>query len=258
MSNIKVAIIEDEPLARNELKKTLVSLDSNIEVVAELPSVQDSVNWFKSSPEVDLVFTDIQLTDGHSFEIFPQVEINVPIIFVTAFDEFAIRAFELNSIDYLLKPYDEIALERALDKFKKMSSMFQSTESIDLSELKQLITGSNPNGYKKHLLAKIGDEYRRIGCEDIAYFEAEGNTVFLTTREKKRLIIEYSLDELSSYIDPQEFYRINRQILINHTAIKKIHKYFNHRLKLQVYPEANQDVLVSRARVNGFLEWLDN
>jgi DNA-binding LytR/AlgR family response regulator len=256
---MQIAIIEDEPLARKELKRTLADIEAGIETVAEMATVSDSVVWLKGNPQVDLIFCDIQLADGQSFEIFRQVSTDIPLIFVTAYDEYAIKAFELNSVDYLLKPYDEVALEKALKKFKKLESRFSSGagQSIDLDAIQKMIESGTSNKFKKRFLARVGDQYKQIPMEEVAYFYAEGNTMFLVTESNRHYILDFTLEEVSKQVDPDTFFRINRSHLVRNTSIAQIHKYFNHRLKLDLSPKPKEDILVSRARVNDFLAWLD-
>ena len=251
---MKIVIIEDEPLASKELKRSINEIVPEAEVIETLPSIKKAVNWFKSNPEPDLIFTDIQLEDGHSFEIFSEVHPECPLIFTTAYDAYAIKAFKLNSIDYLLKPICEDDLENALLKYKKQTK--NQNDKFDINILSQLVQSPNTR-FKKHFLARVGDQYKQIPTENIAYFYAEGNTVYLVTTSKQKVIIDHSLDDLMEYLDPVNFYRVSRKFIIQNVALKGIHKYFNARLKLELVPDVKEEVIVSRARVSEFLQWLD-
>ena len=255
---MNIAIIEDEPLARKELKRTLLELEPSASFVAEWATISESILGLKSDLGIDLIFCDIQLADGLSFEIFRQVQTDIPLIFVTAFDEYAIDAFHMNSIDYLLKPYDENALLKALSKYKRLQKNFQVSSSIDIDAIQGLLEKQgNPKSYKKRFIVKVGDQYKQIDTLDIAYFVADGNSLSLVNKANRYFIIDLTLEEVVKKIDPSQFFRVNRSYLVNNTSISKIHKYFNHRLKLELAPVPSEDVLVSRARVNDFLEWLD-
>lgn len=251
---MKVVIIEDEPLASKELERSIYELAPEAEVVCTLPSIRKAVDWFNSNPEPDLVFTDIQLEDGHSFEIFKEVNPSCPLIFTTAYDAYAIKAFKLNSIDYLLKPICDDDLNHAIQKFKKHAD--KDKQGLNMSLIQNLLAREERN-YKKHFLARIGDQYKQIAAEDIAYFFAEGNTVFLVTHSKQKVIIDHSLDDLIDYLDPRLFYRVSRKFIIQNSALNNIHKYFNARLKLELVPPVDEEVIVSRARVAEFMQWLD-
>lgn len=250
---MKVVIIEDEPLACKELERSISSIDPNVEVITCLPSIEKAVNWLNTNPLPDLIFTDIQLEDGHSFEIFRQVKTDCPLIFTTAYDAYAIKAFRLNSIDYLLKPICDEDLEEALNKYKRLN---KTDNNLGADVLEKLLL-QQKTSFKKYFLARVGDQYKQIKVEDVSYFYAEGNTVFLVTKSKQKVIIDHSLDDVIACLDPTCFFRVSRKFVIQNSAIKGIHKYFNARLKLELIPAVSEDVIVSRARTHEFLEWLD-
>jgi DNA-binding LytR/AlgR family response regulator len=249
---MKVVIIEDEPLARQELGRLIHTLDNGIEIVAELSSVAESITWFETDRMMDLVFMDIQLSDGMSFEIFERVDPFVPVIFTTAFDEYAIQAFKVNSIDYLLKPIDTRELAAALEKYKHLQHHDRS-RLHQVSRLYDAVGGS----YKTRFVSKIGDNFKSIPVESIAYFYAEHKSVSLVTQEGKEYLIDYTLDHLKWLIDPALFFRLNRQYIVRIDAITKVSKFFHGRLEVQFQHQNRDNVLVSRNRASDFKQWLD-
>ena len=252
---MKILIIEDENLLAKELTRTLAKIRNDIEIIGRVKGVVEGIEWFAQKMEVDLIISDIQLVDGTSFELFKQIEVPAPIIFTTAYDEYAIRAFKMNSIDYLLKPIDEQDLALALVKYDKV---WAKSEPIPVTVLDDLITKKNESNYKSKFLIRVGDQYKQVSCFDISFFFAEGNTVYLVKKDGRKLIIDYSLDQIMAQLDPNNFFRINRQLLLNNSCITGIHKYFNSRLKLKIEPSYDMEVLVTRSRVNDFLSWMNN
>lgn len=257
---MKYLIIEDEPLAQEELVRMLKELDDDFELLATLDSVKESINWLNANKQPDLIFMDIHLSDNICFEIFNKVEITAPVIFTTAYDQYAIEAFKTNSIAYLLKPIDEEELIAALKKFRTLTNTSSELAAIK-SQIQQLSTlksqQSNENLYKERLLAKVGDNYQHLTMSEIAYFYSEDHYTFVTTNNNQRYIINYTLDTLVSQLNPQQFFRISRQLIININAISNISKHFNGRLKITVNPSFSEDLYVSRNRVQSFLSWLD-
>ncbi len=252
--SLKVVIIEDEPPAAARLEKMLLKARPNLQVVKHLDSVIEGVTYFKDAPDLDLCFMDIQLADGISFEILSQVEIKAPIIFTTAYDDYALQAFKVNSLDYLLKPIDQIDLEKSLDQF----DLYEGHHGkIDESVLSELLISLQKKNYKERFLIKSGQQLSIIPIAEIAYFVSDGGYVQLTTKKGGKHLIEYSLDNLSDMLDPNHFYRINRKFILAIDAIQKISSYFNSRLKLQLNPSVKEDVIVSRERVGDFKRWLD-
>lgn len=254
---MKVLIVEDEPYAQNELKRLLVKTGRNIEIIGCIDSIEDAVDWFRANKGPDLIFLDIQLSDGLSFEIFNQVSIKTPVIFTTAFDEYAIRAFQVNSIDYLLKPIRFEDLKKALDKFSSLSGQFENKEAgLSMDQLEKLLEIHKPK-FKTRFIAKVGDQIKHVDIGDVAYFRAEDNEVMLITKNDHRYIIEYSLEQLTGMLNPVQFFRANRSYIVTLSAIKKISKYFNSRLHLELTPEVDDTVLISRVKVPEFMEWID-
>ncbi|GAB1448947.1 MAG: LytTR family DNA-binding domain-containing protein [Bacteroidia bacterium] len=254
---MKALLIEDEPYARQELKRLLAKLDKGIEVVAELDSVKDAIEWLEDNEDFDLIFLDIQLSDGLSFDIFRSLRIDKPVIFTTAYNEYAIQAFELNSVDYLLKPVEPALLEKAINKLDRLQQAGTRKPALDGDELRRLL-GIAPKPEKSRFLIKLGDQFKTVETAEIAWFSADRNTVTLTTHDAKKYVIEYTLDELEQQLSRKDFFRAGRGIIVSYSCIKKVHKYFNSRLLLEILPEAEEQVLVSRLRVDAFLNWMDN
>ena len=253
---MNILIIEDEEAASKRLKKMLEKLDPLIRILDVVDSVEDAVQWFKKNEEPDLVMMDIQLSDGRCFEIFNKVQVECPIIFTTAYDEYAVEAFKVNSIDYLLKPIDQNALEKSITKYLSLKEKFGQENRDKLEAIIEKLSLEKPS-FKSRFLVKSGQSFKTILTNDIMYFFIENQLVFLTTEANKKYIIDNSLDELETMLDPDIFFRINRQMIVSIDAISAIHQYFNSRLKLDILPEFNDDVLVSRNKVQGFKKWLD-
>lgn len=250
---MKTVIIEDEKLAQERLEELINQVDSSIEVTAKLASVEESIKWLKKN-EPDLIFLDIQLEDGLSFEIFDKVTIDVPVIFTTAYDQYAIKAFKLNSIDYLLKPIRKAELEEALNKYKNIkNSYLRDFEDVFNSIMNKEIS------YKKRFLVQYGQKIKKIETEEIAYFYAMEKNVFMTTYEKSNYPVNYSLDKLTEILDPEKFFRINRKMIISFDAIKNMIPFSRSRIKIELNPPAPKEVeaLVSVERASSFKEWLD-
>lgn len=254
---MNVLIVEDEPYAQTELKRLLSKVPIPYTVLDCIDSIEDTVEWFENNPAPDLLFLDIQLSDGLSFEIFNRVEIKTPVVFTTAFDEYAIRAFKVNSIDYLLKPVKLEALTEAIQKYQALVGQFGGEKKgLDLEQVKNLLEIHKPQ-FKSRFIARVGDQIKHIEIQEVAYFKAEDNEVMLITKENNRFIIDYSLDQLTGLLNPDEFFRVNRAYIISPRAIKKISKYFNSRLHLELIPATDESVLISRVKVPEFLEWMD-
>ena len=208
---------------------------------------------FLQENKPDLIFMDIQLSDGQSFEIFSMVDVACPVIFTTAYDAYALQAFKANGIDYLLKPIEPEAIVLALEKFNRLKG--SQPVQMDAEKLIQLLkTGSQ--GYKNRFMTTIGDRIKFLNDTEIAYFQADDEVVYIITEEKKKFIINYTLEALEPQLDPSRFFRINRRYIVSIEAVADIHKHFNSRLKLQLQPDPNTEILVSRARVADFLQWI--
>ena len=250
---MRVLIIEDENLAADKLEHMLVEIDPSINVLAKLGSIYESARWL-SLNSADLIFLDIQLSDGLSFSIFEQVTVNTPIIFTTAYDQYAIKAFDLNSISYLLKPIKKSNLEESLKKYQNIRSAF----NIDFDTLMAHIHGKEPD-YKKRFLIQIGEKIKKIDVSEIAYFFVLEKGIYLRTYEGKSYPVEFPLDKLENLLNPAFFFRINRKYLINLEAISNMTAYSRGRIKLDLNPRADDefDTIVSIDRSADFKRWLN-
>ena len=253
MKIMNVLIFEDERHTANRLSKLLAECDDSINIVGIIGSVKEGVSWLNKNPLPDLIFQDIILSDGNCFDIFDAVELSTPIIFTTAFSEYALRSFQVNSIDYIVKPYDIKDIQKALDKFKKFKGAFQPPDKKLLEEIlnKAVVTP------KKRFLIKSGDSYTTIASGDIAYLVSEDGITTATLFNKQKHIVDYSIVDLSKQMDSYLFFNINRKIIINIESVVKINSWFNSRLKIEVKPAFIDDIIVSRERVKSFKEWLD-
>ena len=255
---MKIVIVEDEPYAQQELIRLLERSGREVELLARIDSVEESIEWFSENTHPDLVFLDIQLADGISFDIFSEIELRSAVIFTTAFDEYAIRAFKLNSIDYLLKPVKFEALEAALDKYEKMKAdMGAKKERISEDSLRKVMEMMSGKTYKNRFLTKVGEQIKSVSIEDTAYFRADDNIVFLISKDGHKHIIEHTLEQLEGMLEPGRFYRLNRTFITEVSSIKKVSRYFNSRLLVELTPPATDKLLVSRVRVPDFMKWMD-
>ncbi|MCB2201170.1 LytTR family DNA-binding domain-containing protein [bacterium] len=249
---MNVLIVEDERIAADKLELMLREIDPGIRVLAKTGSIKESVKWLVKNT-ADLIFLDIQLSDGISFSIFEQVHINTPVIFTTAYDQYAIKAFQLNSIAYLLKPIRKSELAESLDKFEQLKSAFH----IDFDLLLANIQGKEPE-FKKRFLIQIGEKIRKIETSEIAYFYSLEKAVFLKTFQGHSFPVDYSLDRLTDLIHPEKFFRINRKYIVNMEAITNMIAYSRGRVKLELKPavEDEFDTIVSIDRSSDFKKWL--
>ena len=250
--NMKVVIVEDEKLAAEKLERLFNEIDSKVQILQVLESVEDAINWFSRNDMPDLIFMDIQLDDGISFEIFDAVKIEAPIIFTTAYDEYAIRAFKVNSVDYLLKPIDRLALQESFEKFKKHFAV-----EVDFETKIAKVIGQISNKYKSRFFIKIGLRFKSVPVENICCFFVEEGSTFLKTDESKNYDLDYSLDQLQKMIDPNLFFRINRNFLLNINSIDEIISYSTNRLKIKLKNSKEEDLIVSRDKVSEFKSWMD-
>jgi len=250
---MNVIIIEDEKPAARLLQRKLQKLD--IVAATMLHSVEQAVEWFNKNEHPDLIFLDIQLSDGLSFEIFEKVTISSAIIFTTAYDEYALRAFKLNSIDYLLKPIDEDDLEAAVNKFKQHQPKAQPL-ALDFDQIKRMLSNPAEKAYKKRFTIKMGQHLKMINVEDAECFYSENKGTYIHTADGRDYLLENTLEQLEAELDPKHFFRVSRKFIVHINTIKDIVVYSNSRLKV-ILPTYNDDeVVVSRERVNDFKEWL--
>ena len=250
---MKIIIIEDEKPAARLLKRRVEKL--GYEIFEMLHSIEESVAWLKNNPNPDLIFLDIQLSDGLSFEIFNQVDVNSAIIFTTAYDEYVLKAFKLNSVDYLLKPVDEEELKFAIEKFEKQH---QSNSSFDLNEIKKLFSTNQTENYKERFSVKIGHSIKIIETDQIECIFSENKATFIHTKENKNYLIDFSLDKVEEQLNPKKFFRINRSTVIQIDSIKEISIYSNSRLKIILNTYIENDLIVSREKVTDFKKWLEH
>ncbi len=253
---MNVVIIEDEAFAALRLKKMIQDYKPEINILAELESVAESVKWFKSNPEPDLIFLDIHLEDDLSFAIFEQVNISSPVIFTTAFDEYAIKAFKLKSIDYLLKPIVQEELVAALKKYDHFSGFHRN--SIDLQSLYNLLT-PNDKKYRERFSISVGAKIKMVEVNDIAYFFVMDKGVYLRTNQENTFSVDFTLDKLEESLNPESFFRINRKYLINIASINNMTAYSRGRVKLELKPKADDEfeTIVSIDRSANFKKWLN-
>jgi len=255
---MKVVIIEDEKPAIDKLEKMLYDYDNEIQVVGKFGSVDSAVKWISdSSNKTDLFFMDIRLTDGLSFDIFHNVEINKPIIFITAYNEYAIQAFKVNSIDYLLKPLNYEDLYRSMEKIKTLrENLPANKERIQYDELSRMLLQLNKD-YKTRFMVKVGEHIRSVKAESISLFYAEGRTVYIITQKQNKYIIDYTLEELVKMLDPEIFFRPNRSFILNINAIKDVVVYSNSRLLVLLNFEFEKEIIVSRDKVVQLKTWFE-
>ena len=252
---INILIIEDEEPAANRLQKMVKELEPDSNVVENIVSVFSGINWLKENPQPDLIFSDIQLSDGLSFEIFKNVEVQCPVIFITAYDQYAIDAFKVNSIDYLLKPIKREDLQAALNKFKKLTSAPAAAPALDISKVLEAFNQTKAE-YKTRFIVRYGEHIKTIKIEEVAYFYTEDKINFLTTKEGRRYTIDYNLDALESMLDPKVFFRINRQFIISIHAISEMFSYSKSRVLVKLNPPAKHETIVSTERSGDFKLWL--
>ena len=249
---MNVVLIEDEKPAARRLSRMLNEI--GIEPIAMLHSIEEAVHWFYANKHPDLLFLDIQLSDGLSFEIFEEVEVNSAIIFTTAYDEYALKAFKLNSVDYLLKPIDSDELENAINKFKNLRAS-TTNQSFDIAQIKNLITSSQKK-YKKRFTVKIGQHLKIISVEAIECFYSENKATYIFSNNNRAYLIDDTLEQLEAKLQPDLFFRVSRKYFVNIKAIKDIISYSNSRLKLMLNTFKDAEIVVSRERVKDFKNWI--
>ena len=257
---MKVLIIEDEELAVKKLRKTLESVDSTAQVVGVADSIRSSVSWLQQNPAPDLILMDIELADGQSFEIFDKVEVKSTVIFTTSYDEYALKAFKVNSVDYLLKPVQKEDLQAALNKLKTMQTMYGGNGSADplnvdnlVKELQQKL---QPKEFRKRFLVKHAQKLVSVDVEEIAYFYSDGRLNFFKTLDNKKFVVDYTMDELEDMLDPNKYFRISRSFYVSIASIDQIHDYFGNRLLLHLKPAVDKESIVSREKVADFKKWM--
>ncbi|WP_147678635.1 LytR/AlgR family response regulator transcription factor [Algibacter pacificus] len=251
---MNIIIIEDEKPSARRLQRQLKTL--NLETQTMLHSVEESISWFKDNPHPDLIFLDIQLSDGLSFEIFETIEIKSAVIFTTAYDEYALQAFKLNSIDYLLKPIDDEDLEIAVKKYQERAPQKKGV-TLDFNDIKKLLVNPIDRVYKKRFSVKVGQHLKLINIDEIECFYSENKGTYAHTTEGRNYLLDTTLDQLEDELEPQTFFRINRKFYVNINAIKDMVSYTNSRLQIKLQSYHEHEVIVARERVKDFKNWLE-
>jgi DNA-binding LytR/AlgR family response regulator len=252
---MNVLIIEDEALAAERLQILIKNYDPGINILASLESIEESIQWLQTKKHPDLIFLDIHLSDGYSFEIFKQVNVMKPVIFITAFDDYALDAFRLLSIDYILKPVTAESLANSINKYKDLTGMAVTNYALLNNSLKD----NFKNQYKNRFLAKIGQRSFFIHADEVGYLYSDNKIVYLFDKEGNRFVINYTLDTIEPLLDPHDFFRINRKTIVHSKAIAQIKPYFNNRLKVIIKNvKLDEEIIVSRERVKRFKEWAES
>lgn len=254
---MKILIIEDEAFAADALETMICDLRPETQILEKIESIEEAVEWFEANTLPDLIFCDIHLSDGSSYEIFKQVEVKTPVIFTTAYNEYALEAFKVNSIDYLLKPIDKSELEKAIKKYEELNRENISHEFENLKNLLKNTVSDSGKASKTRFMVKSGQNIKTIASDQIAYFLAEDGVVLLVTPEGKRYVVNYTLDQLEELLDSKDFFRANRQLITRIDAIKEVSPYFKGRLHLSLAPELKNDQIISSNKASAFKAWLD-
>ncbi len=254
---MKALIIEDEHLAADRLAKLITSADPSIEVVGKIETVRNAVHWFQNRELPDVIFLDVQLADGLSFEIFKQVQISVPVIFTTSYDQYALKAFQVNSVDYLLKPIQEKDVRQAIKKLSSLKDQFSTLSFLDPEVIRKVYQAFAKKSYKERYIVKIGEHIKSISTEEILYFESKEKATFIKTRDQKSYIIDSTMDQVQEQLDPSGFFRINRKFIISLGSFDDIVSWSNSRLRICLKGNATMDAIVARERINEFKRWLD-
>ena len=252
---MEILIIEDEQLGAEKLARMLQSIDPTAEIVGNTRSIESSVQWLLEHKHPDIILMDIELTDGQSFEIFNHVAIKSMVIFTTSYDEYALKAFKLNSVDYLLKPVKKEELKTALDKYHQWKQKF-SAPALNIEQLITELNRKQSKAWRSRFLVKQGQKLVSVETNDIAYLYAEGRLSYMVTWSKQKYVLDYTIEELEQMLDPQQFYRANRGFIIQVKSVAQIHNYFNGKLKLELQPVTDKEVLVSREKATEFKEWM--
>lgn len=250
---MKVLILEDETLAADRLEGMLREIQPNVDIIGRLKSVATSVEWLNAKARPDLIVTDIRLLDGLCFDIFSQVKVDSPVIFTTAYDQYAIRAFEVNSVDYLLKPIEREKLEVSLQRVQQR----KAEPAPDYGRVLDLIKNATQPAYKSRFMVRLGQRIVAITTDKIGYFFSESKLTYIVTLDGKKLPIDQPLDELIDILDPKRFFRVNRQFIVAFESIAEIHPYFKGRIKIILQPKTDEEVVISSDRTPEFKRWID-
>lgn len=253
---MRVIIIEDEFSAIKNMQAILKEIDEEIKIIACLESVEESIDWIKENEAPDIAFMDIQLSDGISFDIFETIEVKFPVIFTTAFNQYAIQAFKLNSVDYILKPIKKADVAFAINKFKKFGKNYTQTVESNFLEMMRNFKSGNQGNFKSALLIKSHNGFIPIAVKELAYFFIKNGIVNAISHNNEKYLVDEKLDDLQKVISDVDFYRANRQCIVSKNSILKASTYFNGRLSLKLKPHFENEVLVSKAKVKSFKAWL--
>jgi two-component system response regulator LytT len=254
-------IVEDEELAVRKLQKLLADVAPALTVLGVTASIDDTVNWLetlraKGQPDPDLIFLDIELADGQSFEIFERTTVRSTVIFTTSYDEYALQAFKVNSIDYLLKPIQRDDLRRSLQKYEALRSQPTHVPSLNIEKLLQQLQSQSPPDYRQRFLVRQGQRMLSVEVGEIAYFYTEDRYSFFAMHTGQKFLVDYTLDEIADALDPGRFFRINRGVIVTHQTVDQIQPYFGNRLALSLKPVFDKEALVSREKVSDFKQWM--
>jgi len=249
---MKVLILEDETLAADKLETTLLELMPEWQIASRIKSISSAVEWLENNPHPELIISDIRLLDGLCFEIFAKVKVEMPVIFTTAYDQYAIRAFEVNSIDYLLKPVQK-------DKLKAALAKLQLPKDLPLPDYNEVLNfiKSNKTSYKSRFMVRLGQRIVAVPSEKIAYFYSENKLTYIVTLDGKKFPLDQPLDELMDLLDPKRFFRANRQFIVAFDSIAEIHPYFKGRIKILLQPKSDEEIVISSDRTPEFKRWID-
>ncbi len=258
---MKILIVEDEDLAVEKLMYIISAVESDAEVIGCAGSISGTVEWLQQHDQPDIILMDIELTDGQSFEIFNRIDIQSKVIFTTSYDEYALKAFKVNSIDYLLKPVQKADLKAAFDKYKRfMVPAVPASKDFNGINIQSLLQDMHrqfqPREYRQRFLVKQGQKHLPVETDNIAYFYVDDRVICFKTKDNKRYIIDYTMDDIEPQLDPKRFFRINRSFIISVESIGQMHDYVNSRLVLQLHPDINKEVIVSRDKVGNFKKWI--
>lgn len=257
---MRILIVEDEELAVKKLQKTLAAVDATASVIGVTDSIKATVDWLQTNSQPDLILMDIELADGQSFEVFNLTEVKSPVIFTTSYDEYALKAFKVNSVDYLLKPIQKEELQAALQKYRHLHATAKAPDGKSDMNLESLVRELQqklqPKEFRKRFLVKHAQKLVSVEIDEIAYFYSDGRLNFFKTTDNKKYVVDYTMDELEDMLDPEKYFRISRSFYVSVSSIDKIDDYFGNRLILQLKPAVDKEALVSREKVTEFKKWM--
>lgn len=253
---MNILIVEDELPTRRLLKDMVLKVRPKWQITGATGSVEETIEWLEENPMPDLIFMDIQLSDGSSFEIFEKFDINSPVIFTTAYDEYAIQAFKVNSVDYLLKPINPKKLETSIDKFEWLHQKSSPAPELDYQALKEMLTSGDQN-YRSRLITNVIDGFKKIDTQEIAWLVSSNKITSAVTFDGHQHVVDFTLDKLEKELDPKNFFRANRQYILNIEAIRKVENWFNGKLIVKTHPDVKEKIVVSRERAKNFKDWIN-